>query len=189
MPSAQFDLRYLEAAAGLLEDYLLSKDVYWQIGADSPAGEPPFPSLTLGGVLLAQARLNARAMEGDLRSRRDRINLQIESLRMKWHAAWKKKARDEYSARLVLWRNFLDDYRLDPDSNADRYPYEVSRRVMLDLLEGEAGQLRTVEREMVSGLDLILSAYFQSGDFVWEPELVGGFPKDRYSYLYGRLRG
>jgi hypothetical protein len=189
MPSAQSDLRYLEAATGLLEDYLLSKDVYWQLGADAPAGDPPFPSLTLGGVLLAQARLNARALEGDLRSRRDRINFQIEALRMKWRVAWERKAREEFSARLVLWRNFLEDYRLDPDSNADRYPYEVGRRVMLDLLEGEAGQLRNAEREMFSGLDLILNAYFQPGDFVWEPELVGGFPKNRYSYLYGRLKG
>jgi len=172
-----------------LEDYLLSKDVYWQLGADSPAGEPPFPSLTLGGVLLAQARLKARALDGDLRSRRERINYRIDAIRTKWRAAWEKKAREEFSARLVLWRNFLEEYRLDPESNADRYPYEVSRRVMLDLLEREAGQLLPAEREMVSGLDLVLYANFQSGDFVWEPELAGGFPKDRYNYLYGRLRG
>jgi hypothetical protein len=188
MPSAQFDLKYLETAADLLEDYLLSKKLFWQLGADPPPGEPSFPSLTLAGVLLAQARTNARNLPSDLKTRLYKINLQIDTIRSKWRTAWENKAKQEFSARLKLWRNFLEDYRQDPDANADRYAYEVSRRVALDLLNKEIGELQRVDREMVSGLDQLLNAVLLPGDFVWEEEIAAGFPKSEYPYLYGILK-
>ncbi|HEY5573072.1 MAG TPA: hypothetical protein VIK64_08690, partial [Anaerolineales bacterium] len=60
MPSAEYDLGYLRAAVAALEDYLMSNELYWPIGAASPAGEPDYPRLTLGGLLLAQKRAHAR---------------------------------------------------------------------------------------------------------------------------------
>jgi hypothetical protein len=55
MASLEYDLGYLQSALSTLEDYLLSADLYWSIGDNPPKGEPPYPSLTLGNVLLAQA--------------------------------------------------------------------------------------------------------------------------------------
>jgi hypothetical protein len=188
MPSSQSDLEYLDAALGIFEDYLLSKEIFWQIGGQPPRGEQPFPSLTLGGMLLAQARLNAKVLTGDQQSRRDRLNSLIDAHKTNWRSAWEKKARAEHSARLNLWRNFLEEYRENPEANADRYPYEVSRRVMLDLLEEEGGEIAGVERELVRGLDRLLDAVLIPGDFVWGSELEGGFPRSKYRYLYGRLK-
>ena len=54
MPSPEYDLRYLKAGIEQLESYLLSSDVYWSIGTRAPAGETPYPQLTIGGLLLAR---------------------------------------------------------------------------------------------------------------------------------------
>ena len=66
MPTLEYDLGYLRAALTVLDDYLLSADLYWSIGNSPPRGEPPYPSLTLGGVLLAQARAHAHRASGNL---------------------------------------------------------------------------------------------------------------------------
>jgi hypothetical protein len=102
--------------------------------------------------------------------------------------AWGQKATVEYHARLTLWRNFLEDYREQPGANADRYPYEVARRVMLHLLEEEAQGIPTAETNLVKAMDKLLQAVFVPGEFIWDPELQGGFPRDTYWYLFGRLK-
>ena len=188
MPSSEFDLQYLEASLGLLEDYLLSQELYWQLGANPPRGEPAFPSLTLGAVLLAQARANARRLAAGHEKRFTRINQQIDQIHKKWPVAWEKKARQEYSARLKLWRNFLEEYRQSPKENANRYAYEVGRRVMLALLEKHASEIPHEEEAMISGLDGLLNAALDQGDFIWENEVAGGFSKNQYPYLYGKLK-
>ena len=42
-----------------MEQYLLSKDIYWPVGVSTSAGETPYPKLTLGTLLLVQQRLEA----------------------------------------------------------------------------------------------------------------------------------
>jgi hypothetical protein len=188
MPSAEYDLVYLENAIQLLEDYLLSKDLFWQMRANPPPGEIPFPSQTLAGVLLARARADAWNLTGDLKSRMIKVNFEIDRIRNKWRTAWEKKAEQEHSSRLKLWRNYLEDYRQDPKSNANRYAYEVNRRVALDLLENEFDEMQNVEQELLTALDRMLNGILQPGDFVWEKELAEGFPSSEYPYLYGNLR-
>lgn len=67
MPSAEYDLGYLKAGISALENYLLSNDLYWPVGASSPSGEPAYPRLTLGGLLLAQKRAHARNLTPEQR--------------------------------------------------------------------------------------------------------------------------
>jgi hypothetical protein len=188
MPSSAYDLGYLKVAADLLERYLLSKDTYWKVNAMSPIGEPPYPSLTLSSMLLSQCRLNSRQLDVKEAEQLARLNTEIDRISSTWRTAWENKTRGEFRLRLNLWRDFLEDFRADPGANIDRYSYEISRRVMLQLLSGEAKEIPEAEQQMLSGLDAILSAIFEPGDFIWDTDLRPGFPKSEYPYLYGNLR-
>ena len=42
MASADYELRYLQAAVSVLERYLLSSDLYWPIGVAAPPGTTPY---------------------------------------------------------------------------------------------------------------------------------------------------
>ena len=188
MPSAEFDLGYLEAASELLQKYLLSKEIYWKIHASSPPGEPGYPSLTLGAILLSQKRLAARELTAVQENRKLKLDNQLEHLRTKWRTAWGDKAGEEFRSRLDLWRNYLEEFRKNPQGNVDRFPYEVGRRVMLQLLEPEANDIPTAQQQMLVGLDRILEGLMVKGGFVWEDSLAAGFFPDDYPYLYYNLR-
>lgn len=188
MPSVEYDLGYLRAALDTLEDYVLSTELYWPIGAKSPAREPDYPRLTLGGVLLAQKRAHAQDMSVEQRNELASIDEQIDAIRNRWRVAWERKAGRGFSQRLRLWNNFIEDYRHNPRGNADRYNYEVERRVMLHLLREEADAIPEAEQELLEALDKLLRAVLMPGDFIWEQQLESGFPKETYWYLYGRLR-
>jgi hypothetical protein len=188
MATTESDLGYLNAGLASLESYLLSDDIYWNLRAPSPPGEPAYPQLTLGNLLLARARLAAWPLSPDQSRLFSELESTMEAIRTKWRAAWTKKAEREFGARLRLWRDFLDDYRRNPETNLDRYPYEVSRRVMLHLLESESNQPSKHELELLEGLDKVLSAIHVPGEFIWDQELRGGFPPQKFPYLYGTLK-
>ncbi len=188
MPSAEYDLGYLETAVDLLEDYLLAKEIYWKMNASSPPGEPSYPALTLGGLLLAEARIQARQLTSRQNQRKSRLINKIDRIRLKWRTAWGNKAKEEFRSRLILWGNYLEEFRRDPDGNYDRYDYEVSRRVMLYLLAREASEIPVEQQQMVVGLDNILKGLMIPGDFIWDGQLAAGFPQGSYPYLYLKLK-
>ncbi len=90
-------------------------------------------------------------------------------IRTKWQVHWQRKAEAEFSARIKLWRDFLQEYRKDPEGNFDRYEYEVTRRVMLEWLRQESSSLKRPELDMLKSLDLLLKSLMVHGDFIWEP--------------------
>lgn len=188
MVSLEYDIGYLQAGVHALESYLLSGDLYRPIGTSPPAGELPYPSLTLSGLLLAQARLRSRSISLGDRSKQENLDAQLDEIHTRWRVAWDKKANREFRSRLNLWRDFLEEYRASQQNNSDRYAYEVSRRVMLHMLEPDAAGVPQVELDMLKGLDRILRAVLLPGGFVWEPELEQGFPTDPFWYLYGQLK-
>lgn len=185
MPSIEYDLKYIQAGLVDLEGYLLSKELYWPVGASAPAGETHYPRLTLGNLLLARARLSGRELSSEQRSEFDRLDKRVQEIRQQWQVAWGQKATREFSARLRLWRDFLNEYRKQPKANLDRYAYEVNRRVTLQLLSSETGEVPGEEVELLSGLDELLRAVFLPGQFVWDAELEASFPENIYWYLYG----
>jgi len=188
MPTTEYDLRYLRAGIQELESYLLSGEIYQPLGISAPIGEKPYPQLTLGWLLLARLRARATAQSSAQKAELERLSQELEATRTRWRAAWEKKARAEFRARLNLWRDFLEEYRQDPEANYDRYGYEVGRRVLLQLLSGEIDELPEAEQEALSGLDLVLKAIFVPGEFIWDGELAASFPKTPYWYLYGRIK-
>lgn len=183
--TTEYDRRYLESGISDLESYLLSGELYWPVGVSAPAGQPPYPRLSLGNLLLSRARLNARRFHLAHTAEFERLDNRMQGIRSRWLSAWRQKAQREFSLRLNLWRDFLEDYRQSPAGNVDRYAYEINRRVILELLAPETASVAPAERELLSGLDSLLRAVFIPGPFVWDRELEGGFPADPYWYLYG----
>jgi len=164
MPTQDEDRKYLQAALPELKAYLLSDILYYPLGGN-------LPRLTLGGILLAQRRLGTPP------------DPQFATVKETWRAAWTKKAAQETEARLTLWRNYLNDYRRDPEQ-AENYPYEVRWRVMLTLLLPEA---ETSPADLPA-LDRFLRANLLSAPFIWDADLAKNFPQDEFWFLYGRLQ-
>lgn len=187
MLTATYDLRYLQAGLDQLESYLLSNDLYRPIGIQAAYGETPYPQLTLGWLLLARLRAQATSQTPAERHNLESLSQQLDALRSHWRSAWGNKAQAEFRARLNLWRNFLEEYRKSPKSNYDRYAYEVNRRVLLELLAPEAGQLPDADLQALAGLDHGLQAILLPGPFIWEASLAPSFPQATFWYLYGNL--
>jgi hypothetical protein len=187
MSAFDYDLRYLKAGIESLESYLLSDHLHYSLDTRAQSGEPAFPNLTLGNLLLSEARLRAwpktLEQEGQLGALLPRLDQQ----RSRWRTAWGKKAVRSLHSRLNLWRDYLDEYRRTPDANADRYAFEVKRRVMIDLLQVEVDEPSRTDLELLARLDALLKTFLIRGKFIWSGELAGGFPTERYWYLYGWL--
>ncbi len=187
MKTIEYDLLYLQAGVAELENYLLTNDVFWPVDIRPPAGEPGYPQLTLGGLLLARKRLLTLNKSPKQTAQLDKIISDMDGIRSRWKVAWEKKASRSFSVRIKMWRDYVEEYRLLPQDNADRYPYEVRLRAMLALLKSELGGQPTAEVDLLSILDSYLEKVLIAGNFVWEPELEPGFPENTYWYLYGRL--
>lgn len=187
MTSASYDLLYFEAGIDQLKDFLLVEDLFWPIGVNPPPGEPNFPRLTIGGLLLARERLKARRLLLDVEAKFIKLLSEMQTITAEWHIAWGNKARREFQMRLNMWRDFIEEYRREPESNANRYSYEVRLRVMLHLLSQESEELNPPSVDLLASLDKVLRALLVSSDFLWEPELINGFSQGEYWYLYGEL--
>jgi hypothetical protein len=143
--------------------------------------------LTLGGILLSKARAWAYPISISQQAELQILNDQIEAEKIQWRVAWGKKAARSFQARLKLWCDYLDETIDKPEANADRYSYEVERRVMLHLLSPEAENLPQAHRDMLAALDVRLRGVFHSGEFIWDPQIRSGFPEEEFWYLYGTL--
>ena len=174
MPTPQQDQRYFQAGIQELKEYLLSKTLYWPLSA-------PMPRLTIGGLLLAQKRLQTHE-DGSIH-----LDAQLDAMRTKWRVAWEGKASQEFGARFDLWKNYLADYRAEPARYAEYYVHEIRWRVMLILLQGELSS-NPPETEILIALDKMLRAKFVSNDFIWDKDLEAGFPQDDFWFLYGNLK-
>jgi hypothetical protein len=186
MTDLEYDFRYLEAGLANLDEYLYSDEVYWPLQAVSLPGAPPFPQLTLDGLLLAVARLRARNLDFQDEARLMRLEGELQAPRSNRRVAWEQKATRNFTARLTLWRNFLEELRDDPDAHADRYAYEVTRRVQLALLADDARGRTQAEDDLLGLLDTVLQSLLVPGEFIWDSELEQGFDKSSFWFLYGR---
>jgi hypothetical protein len=79
----------------------------------------------------------------------------------------------------------LQEIRRDPEEHLDYYRYEVRVRVLISLLHADIKEIEPAQQERIDGLDILLRAFFNPGDFIWEPELAIGFPPDPFWYLWG----
>jgi len=183
MPTLEQDRDFLQAGIDELEEYLKSSVLFWKL---SPA-HGLLPQLTIGGLLLAAARVRGSSSSpAEVRSVEEALQ-QMDIVRCRWQSAWERKVGQEVHARHGLWMNYLQDYQQAPGNFAGMYTQEVRWRVMLQLLSGENFQpgYRGVD---LTSLDDILRRYFLPGPFTWEPHLQKTFSSQLYWYLYGRLK-
>jgi hypothetical protein len=184
---SDYELLYLVASVDVLEQYLISQELYWLPGIQARKGENPYPSLTPGNILIARIRASVLIQTESEHQQFVQVTNKLDNLTFHWKAAWSKKVTRDFQARLNLWRDYLQEYREKPDINYDRYPYEVNRRVQLEILRQEPNEIRVEDREMLSSMDNLLKAFFIPGKFLWELVLEESFPHDIYWYLYGSL--
>ncbi len=166
------DADFLTEALPEMQDYLFSKELFWPLSAS-------LPRLTIGGTLLALARLSV--VEPALAQKRRQ---ELESVRGRWRTMWEQKAARETANRLRLWNQFLAETRSSPGKESGFYPQEVRNRAMLDFLLEEVPN--APERSALMDLDTVLKGRLHPGMFVW-PGLEQGFPAERFWYLYGSL--
>jgi len=185
--SLEYDLRYINAGREILEEYLLSDEVFWPLGVKPPEGEPDYPQLTLDWMILAWTRLAARSTSGGQKNQVEQVISELELNRSKWRVAWEKKAYHCYQVREGMWRDYIQEYQDNPQENADRYSYEVRLRVMLGLLKSEFRQENAGEVDLLFSLDRFLKSALMPGGFIWDPEIQAGFPPNNYWFLYGKL--
>jgi hypothetical protein len=189
MKNFEYDYRYLQAGLEVLEDYLLSDEMFWPTNINSPEGMPAYPRITLEGLLLAEKRLVAYPKVYPQDVQVQQIMSQVGRIRSKWRVAWEKKTSHSMTVRLRMWGDFIEEYRYNPQENADRYSYEVRLRVMLALLHAEGGEQKPAEQDLLAGLDDYIKSVLELDGFIWEREVQSGFPKEEYWYLYGSLTG
>ncbi|MCP4139261.1 MAG: hypothetical protein GY755_03035 [Chloroflexi bacterium] len=168
MSTPEKDQKYLESALPELKKYLLSDTLFYPMGQ--------LPRLTIGGLLLAQKRLQAG-------NRGTHLFPELDSVKQKWYAAWTKKAAREQESRLTLWRNYLNDYQNRPTEYAADYPNEVRWRVMLELLIAETDEIPPE----LTALDKLLRAKLKKSNFIWDESLQSEFDEEKFWFLYGKL--
>lgn len=171
------DKAFLEASLPDFEDYLLSDELLWPVTARGQV----LPRLTIGGALLARARLEAAGEQIES------LFTGLDIVRSKWRVAWEKKASHESGMRTRLWRNYLEDYRRDLYQLAGQYRHEVRTRVMIHYLLIELHNTPP-EGELLDSLDGMLKKYFIPGAFIWDAKLQNGFPPEVFWFLYGTLK-
>ena len=185
--SIEYDLKYLQSGLEVLDRYLLSGEVFWPLGISPPAGEPDYPQLTLDGLLLAKARLEAHPLTPDQHNQVDKEFSELELKRSGHRVAWENKAGQCFRMRLRMWAEFLEEYRENPAENADRYTYEVRLRVMLSLLVPDIGSHNPEEKRILNSVDTYLKSVLIEANFIWDEVIPSRFPRSEYWYLYGLL--
>ncbi|MFN2216014.1 MAG: hypothetical protein ACK2TS_03650 [Anaerolineales bacterium] len=172
------DLGYFTAGVADLEDYLLSAELFWNL--------PGYSMLTLGGLFLAKARLEACSLELEEKKIFTEAQKQMEFLTLKWRVAFENKIQREIPSRLNLWQNYLTEFWAAPDEHADEYAQEIRWRVMIQLLVNAVGGDYN-ESTFLKALDDRLRFSFLPGEFIWAEELSAKFNEKEYWFLYGNL--
>jgi hypothetical protein len=185
-PEVNIDLA--EAMVDEFEAYLLSNELFWPIGRPPLPGNPPFPRLALGGLLLTLDELAAQegALSPRLFGRYGHLRLQFDALFTKWASACEAKAGRELASRVNLWQAYLDELEEAPRW-AEDYPHEVRQRVMASRL-GTMARLHpdvAPQLQRLRELDARLRRAFRRGQFVWDEALRAVYSEEYFWFLYG----
>jgi|Deesub1362A_J573_1020465.scaffolds.fasta_scaffold05927_3 hypothetical protein len=187
MRSPESQLALARAMLEELESYLLSKELLWPLSRHAPPGEPPYPRLTLGNLLLTLDALGAMedALPPTQAARVQELKTRLQALKGKHAAAMQAKAVQEARMRANLWKAFLQDLDERRDE-PQRIGQEVHHRLMAARLrefifddrqwEALEGRLRAADRR--------LDAHFAPGPFLLEPALRKIYPRQDFPFLY-----
>lgn len=166
----QQDLTFLEEALPLMQDYLLSEELYWAVSRG-------VYRLTPGNILLATKRL------GQTHPAEASNYLQaVEDVKRKWRVAWERKAARETTSRLRLWSQYLSDVKFAPNTSLPAYANEARQRTILQLLKTEVPDLP--EWAQLDQLDAALRRQVGDGEFIWLEIFRSAFAPHEFWFLY-----
>jgi len=167
---------------------LQSDVLYWQVDA-SRAGGDRLPKLTVGGFLERAWRLRAAPLSSTQRATLDQAMRKFELARDAHRSRYMTRAIHDLRGRLDAWAWFLDDYAKRPNEEAPYYPAQAHTRLAIELLLEElAGDSATEFVRRLFALDQRLHADWINGPFVWHSALEHAFPRERFWWLFGRLK-
>jgi hypothetical protein len=168
-----------------LKDYLLSKELFWQMRLNPAPGERAYPKLTVGNLLFFLQSAKAYAKDISQESEIARLETELGAIIHHWQTAWGEKASHEFTSRLRQWSHYLGEVR---GIGGAYYANEVRLRVLLELLLEAMEEAGADGREQLAVLDGQLKGKFVPGDFIWEEDLSRAFPQETFWYLYGGLK-
>lgn len=180
------DWAFLQAAVPELEDYLLSPVLFWplnlRIGHPIPED---LTRLTLGNLLLTQARLKAFPWPEAQQATLTDLGQQIQQVRERWRANWQKKATQEIPIRSNLWKQAVEEIleTLTPSSKT-AWAYQVRHRAILHFLFYEVSEAGSPYVASLATLDQRLRSARPLNGFLWEPEIQVAFPPETFWFLY-----
>jgi len=186
-PNFDYYLTFLQAGVQQLESYLLADDLFRNLGAVPPSGQP-YPMFTLGELLLFERVTRVLAKSPAQETAYQQAKNALDTQRSRWRTAWERKVSREFHSRLRQWGERVEEIRRDTGENAPYYHTEVRLRTFLELLKPDAAEVDPAYLEHLHSLDLILEALFSPGDFIWHPDLAPAFPKDEFWFLWGKPR-
>lgn len=178
------ELEYLSSAVEELEDYILSKTLYWPI---SIPGRPRLLSnttLTIGNVYFSLQVLENDLITPSQIASRQKYLQNVEIVSNRWRKNWTEKAKEEFTSRLLLWENYLQDLLEENRGAIQEYKSQVRNRVLLRLLELKAAVIVPQQFNKLNKIDDAYNKITQETDFVWDKALLTSFPKSIYYFLY-----
>jgi len=187
---SRMELNYLYEAVPLLDEYLESKDLFWQLPGIGREPGFAFGALTIGVVLFMLKRVKGRSVDEKQTTERGEYETRIFQSKIHHEKAWMKKVGQDFTSRVRLWEKFLNESREDRLAAVNSYSTHVSQRVIMQLLWEEqdaSSLLLTPLQFMIQTMDAVLKQVFNPGEFIWEPELKTAFPEGTYWYLYGTM--
>ena len=186
MESKEIERLFAESTLNELKDYLLSSTLFWSLSLPgiNKDEKSSIPKLTPGNLYLCLRKINTYVFTPDLNLGVKDIEAGIFVILEHWQSNWRKKAELEYPIRINLWESYLRDLKINPALNMGSYRYQVRNRIILDLLDEEINIAKNDDILHIRSLDDNLKKLVTDGDFIWQSDLIRGFPKNQYRYLY-----
>ena len=184
MDTFERELVYLNNVVEELEDYILSKTLYWPISIPGKSLFLSNATLTIGNVYFSLQVLENDLITPDQIASRQNIIQNIEKVSTHWRINWAEKAKAEFTSRLLLWENFLQDLLEEKRGTVQEYKSQVRNRVLLRLLEIKASVNIPQQFNKLNKIDDAYNKITQETDFIWDRMLITSFPKRVYHFLY-----
>jgi len=191
MESVDYNLDLFEAMLDEIEDFLLSADIFWPLAKRSKPDSPPYPRLSMGGLIMTQDE--SLAQEAEMNSNQNvqhsKLQRQWNGVLTKWRSAIERKSELEMGMRLNLWRAYLSDLEEGRASHFD-YHRETRNRVQFTrLLTLTAGSSKILKMEKtIRSLDARLLNLTIASEFIWDDRLRETYPEGNFGFLYRQPR-
>lgn len=179
---------FTNAALLELQDYLLSRELYWRLTTTLPGQSSDQPStLTPGNLLLCLRQIAAYPFPPENKAAVGELQTRFETIRNHWQTKWMQKANRDVQARLRQWQAYLQE-SVDEDGRLVDYAFQVRQRVIIELLIQDGVDWQPHLENQLAVLDAQLNMMTLPAPFVWKSDISAGFPEEQFWFLYRAYR-